>query len=87
MKTIHLLLLFSALSLVVMIWIDYIIGAKAEFLNAFSVVQRILGQQPSVADSMVAKKLGAIGEFAVVILANFVFGGILTSIFRFFSRS
>ena len=84
MKTIYLLIIFSALSLSVMIVVDYILGAKAEFLNAYSVVQRLLGQAPTFGDSMVAKKYGAVGEFGVVIIANFLIGVILTLIVRLF---
>ena len=49
MKTIYLLIIFSALSLSVMIVVDYILGAKAEFLNAYSVVQRLLGRHRRLA--------------------------------------
>jgi hypothetical protein len=69
-----------------MILVDYIIGSKAEFLNAFSVLQRLIGQQATYADSMVAKKLGAAGEFIVVIIANIAIGGILTFVTRIFKK-
>ena len=66
MKQAHLLLIFFVLSLSLMIVIDYIMGPKAEFLNAFSVVQRLFGYQPAVGDSMVAQKIGRVGELKVI---------------------
>lgn len=71
-----------AISLFVMIIVDYIIGPKAEFLNAYSVVQRLVGQIPTHDESMVALYLGSIGEFVVVILVNFSVGALLTIFFR-----
>ena len=68
-----------------MIIVDMVLGSKAEFLSAFSVVQRIIGQTPSHGESLVAQKLGAFGEFAVVLAANLVIGGILTLLVRIFA--
>ena len=82
MKTVHLFLLLSAASLIVMVVVDVVLGPKAEFLNAYSMLQRLVGQAPSAGDSLVARKLGAVGEFAVVIGANLIVGGILTAIVR-----
>lgn len=82
MKAAYLLITFSVFSLIVMIVIDYSIGAKAEFLNAFSVMQRLLGQPPTFGDSILAKKFGAAGEFGAVIIANVIIGSVLTFIVR-----
>jgi hypothetical protein len=85
MKTVYLFLLLSAASLIVMVIVDFVLGSKAELLNAYSVLQRLLGQAPTAGDSLVARKLGAVGEFAVVIVVNFIIGGILTAMVRFFT--
>jgi hypothetical protein len=85
MKTVYLFLLLSAASLIVMVIVDVVLGSKAELLNAYSVLQRLLGQAPTAGDSLVARKLGAVGEFAVVIVVNFIIGGILTAMVRFFT--
>lgn len=42
-----------------MIVVDALLNAKAEFLNAYSVIERILGRAPSAADSLVAQKSAA----------------------------
>jgi len=62
--------------------VDYVIAERAEFINAFSVMQRLVGQKPIVPDSMVAQKLGAVGEFGSVIFINVVISGILTLVVR-----
>ncbi len=82
MKTTYLFLTLSVLSLFIMVVADIILGAKAEFLNAYSVLQRLVGVAPSAGDSLVAQKLGAIGEFFVVVAANTAIGGILTVIVK-----
>ena len=69
MKTFALLVLLSLASCTLMTAVDYYLGAKAEFLNAFSVLSQLLGQEPSV-DSLVARKFGAIGEFIGVAVVN-----------------
>ncbi|MGD2117399.1 MAG: hypothetical protein PVG66_03505 [Chromatiales bacterium] len=73
-------------ALIIMIVIDFMIGSKAEFLNAYSVVQRLLGQTPTAGDSLAAQKLGAWGEFIVVVAANSAIGGMLTLLVRFFIK-
>ena len=67
-----------------MVVADIILGAKAEFLNASSVLQRIVGVTPSAGESLVAQKLGGIGEFVAVVVANCAIGAILTVFFKFF---
>lgn len=84
MKTGALFLLLSAASLAVMTLVDLVIGPKAEFLNAWSVVERLLGRPPSAGDSVVFAKLGAFGEAVTVVLVNAGIGGVLTWLVRWF---
>lgn len=86
MKTMYIFLGASAASLIIMVVVDFIMGPEAEFLNAYSVFQRLLGQQPSIGESVVAQKLGALGEFVVVLAANLAVGGIVTAIVRLFIK-
>ncbi|MDX1375793.1 MAG: hypothetical protein R3357_09545 [Burkholderiales bacterium] len=86
MKSLYVFIGLSAASLLAMIVVDFIIGPKAEFLNAYSVLQRMLGEAPSAGASLVARELGALGEFGVVLAANLAVGGILTAVFRTFVR-
>ena len=85
MRTLLIFLTLSAVSLIVMIIVDMVLGSRAEFLSAFRVVNRNLGQTPSHGESLVAQKLGAFGEFVVVLAVNLIIGGILTMLVRIFS--
>ncbi|UCE89000.1 MAG: hypothetical protein JSW10_11945 [Pseudomonadota bacterium] len=87
MKPTHLLLIFSALSLALMIVIDYIIGPNAEFINAFSVVKRLFGYQPTVGDSMVTQQVGPAGELGAVLVANLAVGGVIAAIVTFYKKA
>ena len=82
MKSVHLFIVLSFLCLLFMITIDYMLGPDAEFLNAFSVLERILGKEPSAGVSSIAREYGAAGEFVVVVLANCLAGAILTVLAR-----
>ena len=86
LKSVRLLVGLSVVSLLVMITVDAIIGSRAEFLNAYSVMQRLLGEQPTAGISLVARKLGPWGELGVVLAANLAIGGMLSAAVRLFSR-
>ena len=72
----------SGASLLVMLAADALLGAQAEFLNAWSVVERLLGRSPTAGDSMVYRVLGAAGELAVVLVANLAIGSGLFLLLR-----
>lgn len=76
----------SAISLLAMILIDRAIGPKAEFLNAWSVLERLFGREPSAGLSMVARRIGAVGEFVTVLVANTAIGTLLALLVRFAAR-
>jgi hypothetical protein len=70
-------------SLVVMAVIDRALGSRAEFLNAWTVMERLVGRTPTSGPSVVASRLGPTGEFVVVILANLIVGFVLASVSRY----
>lgn len=86
-KTIPLFVAFSLASCLIMIVVDYHLGSHAEFLNAFSVLERLLGRELSVNESLVARKLGAAGGFVVVAIVNVIIGGILVIVVRLLANS
>jgi len=69
-----------------MISVDYYIGEEAEFLNAFSALERLVDQEPSVKESYIAKQYGPIAELFIVVLANITAGSILTVSIKMFTR-
>jgi hypothetical protein len=84
MKSIPIFIILSVASLLVMIVIDYVLGARAEFINAWSVIERLLGRPPSAGESAVFRYLGALGELIIVGLINVLIGGVLTLVVRLF---
>lgn len=76
----------SAVSLIVMIVVDFVIGSEAEFLNAFSVLERLLGRQPTAGTSVAADEYGAWGELCIVLSANLAIGSLLAAVVRLFMR-
>ncbi len=82
MKTLPLFLLLSAASFAVMLVADVVLGAKAEFLNAWSVVERLLGRAPTAGDSAVYRAVGAAGELLCVFAIHLAIGGLLTALVR-----
>jgi hypothetical protein len=74
--------LLTAACLLIMTTVDYLIGEKAEFLNAWSVVERLVGRTPAAGDSVVYRALGAFGELVVVLVANSVIGAGLALLAR-----
>jgi len=70
--------------LLIMLGIDFYLGASAEFLNAWSVVERAFGREPSAGDSAIYRSFGAIGEAFGVLLATFFVASLLLIVFRRF---
>ena len=62
--------------------VDSVIGQNAEFINAYSVVERLVGQQPSAGKSLVANRPGKSGTSVVVINPYLLSGGILCRVIR-----
>lgn len=84
--TIHVFGFLSVASLLTMIVIDYFFGAKAESIDGWSGIERLLGRPPSGWDSAVFLRLGAVGEVVCGGLINLLVGGVLTIFFRLLMR-
>ena len=69
-------------SLAIMIIIDFILGAEAEHLNAWVIVNRLLGHHSGIPDSLAIRKFGLAGAAALMIVVNIVFGFLLMNILR-----
>ena len=72
----------SGVSLIIMLATDYLLGPEAEFLNAWSVVERLIGESPVAGESLVFQHFGFFAEIAGVLLVNMIAGGLLTFLFR-----
>lgn len=64
-------------SLSIMLIVDYVLGAEAEHLNAWVILNRLLGNTTTVGDSLAIQKLGLVGATLLMLAINFIFGIIL----------
>lgn len=64
-------------SLSIMLIVDYVLGAEAEHLNAWVILNRLLGNATTVGDSLAIQKLGLVGATLLMLAINFIFGIIL----------
>lgn len=87
MKTVSLFLALSLTCCAVMITVDYFLGPKAEFLNAYSVIERLMADEQSVEHSVVARKFGESGELVGALVVNMVAAAILMTLIRLFMRT
>ena len=78
MKTLSLFVALSVACFVVMVVADYFLGPGAEFLNAYSVLERLTGRDASAGKSLVAMKYGSSGELLGVLLVCCLGGAIFT---------
>jgi hypothetical protein len=85
MKTRTLFAVLTTFCLLVMIGVDYLIGSHAEFLYAWSVLERLFGKTPTAGESMVFQSIGAAGELVCVLAINAAIGALLTLVIRFVS--
>ena len=72
--------------LCIMIIIDFFLGAEAEHLNAWVILNRLLGRDPGVGDSLAIRHLGLAGATALMLLANTLFGAVLLQLVRLIIR-
>ena len=63
--------------LCIMTIIDYLLGAEAEHLNAWVIINRVFGNDTGIPDSLAIRKLGLTGAFILMIGINMVFGSVL----------
>lgn len=71
----------------IMIIVDYVLGAEAEHLNAWVIINKLFGNDVGVADSLAIKKFGLFGATAVMLLLNTIFGFILVQIIKLIVRT
>lgn len=73
-------------SLCIMVIIDYILGAEAEHLNAWVIINQLFGHDTGIGDSLVIRKLGLFGATLVMLLVNTCIGVVLIQAIRLFIR-
>ncbi len=61
----------------IMIVIDYVLGAEAEHLNAWVIVNRLVGNTDTIGDSLAIRQFGLAGATLLMLALNTVFGFML----------
>lgn len=72
--------------LCIMIIVDYVLGAEAEHLNAWVIVNQLMGNDPGVGDSLAIRQFGLAGATLLMLAINTVFGAILIQLIQLFIR-
>ncbi|WP_424961833.1 hypothetical protein [Ekhidna sp.] len=73
-------------SVCIMIIIDYILGAEAEHLNAWVIVNRLIGNKTTIGDSLAIQHFGLVGATFIMLAINTVFGAVLIQLIKLFIR-
>lgn len=73
-------------SLCIMVIIDFILGAEAEHLNAWVILNRIFGNDTGIGDSLAIRKFGLAGATLLMLIINTVFGFLLLQLIRLVIR-
>ena len=73
-------------SLCIMIIVDYILGAEAEHLNAWVIINKLFGKETALGDSLAIRHLGLTGATLLMLFTNTVFGFVLIQLIRLFIR-
>lgn len=60
--------------LCIMVIIDFILGAEAEHLNAWSIINQWVGNTDGIHSSLAVRKFGLIGASFLMLLFNAVLG-------------
>jgi hypothetical protein len=85
-RIIGLFLILSAVCFGVFVLVDYLLGARAEYLNAWSVVERLAGREPAADQSTIARAVGPTGELLIVTAICVTAGAVLTALWRLLRR-
>ncbi|MCB0658004.1 MAG: hypothetical protein KDC57_17785, partial [Saprospiraceae bacterium] len=70
--------------LCIMILVDYILGAEAEHLNAWVIINRFAGNASAIGDSLAIRKLGLWGAGLLMVIINGLLGILLIQFIRLF---
>ncbi len=76
--TIYIIAAFA--SLLIMIIIDFFLGAEAEHLNAWVIVNKLIGNDIGIADDLAIKSFGLYGAAILTLVINSILGIILISV-------
>ncbi|MCP4311128.1 MAG: hypothetical protein GY790_07700 [Bacteroidetes bacterium] len=68
--------------LAIMIAIDYLLGAEAKHLNAWVIVNKLIGNDIGIADSLAIMSFGLYGAAILTLVINSIFGIVLIQLLK-----
>ena len=74
----------SLACLCIMIIVDYMLGSEAEHLNAWAILNKLLGKETAIEDSLAIRQFGLGGATLLMLIANTLFGFILIQLIKSF---
>lgn len=69
-------------SLCIMLIVDFLLGPEAEHLNAWAIVNKLIGNDAGIPDSLAIQHFGLFGATLTMLVVNFIFGGVLLFIIK-----
>jgi hypothetical protein len=72
--------------LCIMIIVDFLLGAEAEHLNAWVIINRVFGKETGIGDSLAIRRFGLAGATLLMLASNALFSVILIQLVRLFIR-
>jgi len=72
--------------LCIMVIVDYILGAKAQYLNAWGIVNKLFGREIEIGNCLALRQFGLVGSTVLMLLINTILGIILIQIIKLFIR-
>ena len=72
--------------LCVMIIVDYILGAEAQYLNAWVIVNKLFGRKIGIGDCLALRQFGIAGSTVLMLVINTIFGITSIQIIKLFIR-
>lgn len=70
------------LALCIMLLTDFLLGKKAEHLNAWSILLHTFSIKTDIPPSKALIKFGLLGAWAIIVMANALFGFIAVQLLR-----
>ena len=70
----------------IMVIIDYLLGAEAEQLNAWVILNRLVGRETGIPDSLAIRQLGLAGATLAMVVMNMLFGTVLIFLLKSFIK-
>ncbi|HOP44532.1 MAG TPA: hypothetical protein PLA11_13520 [Flavobacteriales bacterium] len=73
-------------SLAVMVFVDILLGPRAEYLNAYTLLKQLVGLRSGIPATMAVKQYGLFGAMLLMVAINTIAGALLLHVVALFHR-